>query len=76
MSIKLSPAQLRLLKEKNGRFINNYKPGRKLMELGLINGTETKSSLFINWAINAAGEDFLSSLTAKTAKKNGCNANS
>lgn len=72
MTIKLSPAQLRLLKERKGRFINNYKPGRKLMELGLIDATETKSSLFFSWTINAAGEDLLSS---QPVKSKDCDAN-
>lgn len=61
MTTKLSPAQLALLKERQGRFIDTYKPGRKLMELGLIDGTETKSGGSFNWTINQAGEAILAS---------------
>lgn len=65
MPIKLSPAQLSLLKEREGRFIDTYKPGRKLMELGFIDATETKGGGYYSWAINAAGEATLASLTTK-----------
>lgn len=59
MATKLSSAQLALLKERQGRFIDTYKPGRKLMELGLIDATETKGGGYFNWSINAAGEALL-----------------
>ncbi|TXT27856.1 MAG: hypothetical protein FD131_3538 [Rhodocyclaceae bacterium] len=59
MATKLSSAQLALLKEREGRFIDSYKPGRKLMELGLIDATETKGGGSFNWSISAAGEAFL-----------------
>ena len=59
MAIKLSPAQHRLLKEREGRFIDTYKPGRKLMELGLVDATETKGGGYFSWKINAAGDAFL-----------------
>ncbi len=65
MPIKLSPAQLSLLKEREGRFIDTYKPGRKLMELGFIDATETNGGGYYRWAINAAGEAFLASQTAE-----------
>lgn len=61
MATKISPAQLTLLKERQGRFIDTYKPGRKLIELGFIDGTETKSGGYFNWSINAAGKAFLAS---------------
>ncbi|WP_432263316.1 hypothetical protein [Cupriavidus sp. TMH.W2] len=59
-AIKLSPAQLILLKEKSGSFVESYKPGQKLKALGLIdcNG----DGFHIQWKINASGEAHLSSL--------------
>lgn len=65
MATKLSPAQQSLLKEREGRFIDTYKPGRKLMELGLIDATETKGGGYYSWTINAAGEAFLATQTAE-----------
>lgn len=59
MALKLSSAQLALLKERKGQFIETYKPGRKLMELGLVDAFETKGGSYFKWAINAAGEAFL-----------------
>lgn len=59
MANKLSPAQLTLLKERQGQFIKSYKPGRKLMERGLIDATEKKGGGYFNWVINAAGEAIL-----------------
>lgn len=57
MATKLSPAQVALLKERKGRFIDSYKPGRKLIELGLVDASSEPNSYgYYSWTINAAGE--------------------
>ncbi|WP_425953013.1 hypothetical protein [Ralstonia pseudosolanacearum] len=58
--IKLSPAQLTLLKERSGSFIDSYKPGQRLKALGLIDCEG--GSYNVQWRINAAGEAYLASL--------------
>lgn len=65
MATKLSSAQLTLLKERQGLFIAGYKPGSKLMELRLIDATETRSGGYFKWSINAAGEAFLAAQPAE-----------
>jgi len=59
--IKLTPAQLALLKEKSGGFIDSYKPGLKLIELKLIDVT---GNGYYHWTINTAGEELLAMVVA------------
>lgn len=59
--IKLTPAQLALLQEKKGGFIDTYKPGLKLIELGLI---DVIGKGYYRWTINAAGEELLAMVAA------------
>jgi len=59
--IKLTSAQLALLKEKNGAFIDSYKPGLRLIELGFI---DVIGNGYYHWTINAAGEEFLTTVVA------------
>ncbi|MFT6641381.1 MAG: hypothetical protein ACJAUZ_002385 [Flavobacteriaceae bacterium] len=62
-TIKLSPAQLELLKEQNGSCVERYKPYLKLLELGLINSHKTTYN--VKWEINANGKQFLASLESQ-----------
>lgn len=59
--IKLTPAQLRLLGECQGQFVDTYKPGLRLRDLGLIDCQE--SGFVIKWTINEAGKSYLASRT-------------
>lgn len=66
LKLKLSIAQMTLLKERKGRFVETYKPGRKLMELGLIDAaSEPNGYGYYSWTINAAGESVLAAQSAK-----------
>lgn len=56
--IKLTPAQLKLLQEGSGTFINTYKPGLKLIELKLVD-SQAISYGQIKWSINEAGRAYL-----------------
>lgn len=60
--IKLTQAQLRKLQERSGFFVPEYKPGLKLMELGLIDAIQSKSGWTYKWTINEAGEKYLHSI--------------
>lgn len=62
MALKLTPPQLNLLKERKGHFMESYKPGQKLVELGLINAIPRKWGGYCDWTINAEGEAILASL--------------
>ena len=64
MSIKLSPAQSALLGERAGRFIPTYKPGLRLIDLGLIDAAQKMPNGVFKWVINAAGENVLAALNA------------
>lgn len=59
---KLSPAQLETLKQRSGTFVNYFKPGLKLIELGLIDAKEAHGTY--RWTINAEGEALIASLEA------------
>ena len=56
--LKLTPAQLELLKERQGSFTDSYKPGMRLIELGLIDVRKPKIGN-LTWKINEAGEAYL-----------------
>lgn len=56
--IKLTPAQLKLLKEERGAFNGDYKPGLKLIEHALID-SQAASYGRLKWEINEAGRAFL-----------------
>ncbi|RUE86359.1 hypothetical protein IPC1135_29770 [Pseudomonas aeruginosa] len=58
--VKLTPAQIALLAERKGTFIDTYKPGMKLIELALVDASKSKFGVY-SWAINSAGETFLAS---------------
>ena len=64
--IKLTPAQLSLLQEKRGGFLDNYKPGLKLMELGLI---DVAGNGYYRWTINSNGEAVLAEIGVKAEQK-------
>lgn len=67
--IKLSTAQLALLKERSGSFVETYKPGMKLKELGLIDCDSARFN--IHWKINLAGEAYLVSVGVAGGEKDG-----
>lgn len=68
---KLTPPQLALLKKSKGTFAENYKPGIKLKDLGLIDckpGIKlremaqkdcTDCQVVIDWTISAQGKKYL-----------------
>ncbi len=64
--IKLTPAQLSLLQEKRGGFVDSYKPGLRLIELGLIDVT---GKGYFRWTINASGEEALALIAKYSVKE-------
>lgn len=57
---KLSRAQLNLLRERSGSFVDYHKPGLKLIEFGLIDTILSHGTY--RWTINAVGERLLAEM--------------